>query len=201
MDNDLEEPRAEQGTPVFSDTVTNTELLPRNRTPPNTMVVRVPRLPGSYLSESSSPTIDRNAVEDRSVSGSSSGTLGYVQLEAYNINPKDLFDLHDTQKDTLSRIVRTQIFPRVKFLPKSGKEHEKVSGTFWKPDLLVNTPRYVDAILDNFPDIRRRKEDDVELTDAVHFWIKASPFVRQVILDRRSNVTQRMKRELVLGTY
>jgi hypothetical protein len=63
----------------------------------------------------------------------------------------------------------------------------------------VNTPRYVDAILDNFPDLRERREDEMQLTDAVHFWMKASSLIRQVIHDSRSNVTQRMKRELVIG--
>ena len=67
--------------------------------------------------------------------------------------------------------------------------------------MLVNTPKYVDAILDNFTDLKNRREDEIQLTDAVHFWMKASTLVRQVILDRRSNVTQRMKRELVIGKY
>jgi hypothetical protein len=122
-----------------------------------------------------------------------------VQLDAYSVDPKELLDLHDSHIHTLSRIVRTQVFPRVKFLPKSGKEHEKIFGSFWKPDLLVNTPSYVDAILDNFPELKQRREDESQLIDAVHFWIKGSTLVRQVILDRRSNVTQRMKRELVIG--
>lgn len=64
----------------------------------------------------------------------------------------------------------------------------------------MNTPRYVDAILDNFPDMREIREDEMQLTDAVHFWMKASNLVHQVIHDRRSNIsTQRMKRELVIG--
>jgi len=50
-----------------------------------------------------------------------------VQLDAYNVDPKSLYELHDTQKEYLSRVVRMQIFSRVKFLPKSGKEHEN----FW----------------------------------------------------------------------
>ena len=143
----------------------------------------------------------RNSVDEHSVSGSSNGSLGYIQLDAYSSDPKTLFDLHDSQVQNISRIVRTQVFSRVKFLPKSGKEHEKIFGTFWRPDLLVNTPKYVDAVLDNFTDLKHRREDEMQLTDAVHFWMKASTLVRQVILDRRSNVTQRMKRELVIGKY
>jgi hypothetical protein len=137
--------------------------------------------------------------EDRSVGGSSSGSLAYVQLDAYTVHPKELIELHDTLKNNISRIVRSQVFPRVKFLPKSGKEHEKIFGSFWRPDLLVNTPKYVDVILDNFGDLKQRREDESILTDAVQFWVMAAPMVRQVILDRRSNVTQRMKRELVIG--
>jgi hypothetical protein len=143
----------------------------------------------------------RYSDEDQSISGSSSGTLPYIQLEAYNVDPKEILDLNDTHKDAISRIVRNQVFSRVKFLNMSGKEHEKIFGSFWKPDLLVNTPKYIDVVLDNFPDLKRRKQDELQLTDAVHFWMKASVVVRQVVLDRRSNVTQRLKRELVVGKH
>jgi len=130
-----------------------------------------------------------NAGEEASVGDASSESLAYVQLDAYNVDPKSLYELHDTQKEYLSRVVRTQIFSRVKFLPKSGKEHEKIFGSFWKPDLLGNTPKYIDAILDNFADLKQRKDDEYSLIAAVHFWMNASYLVRQVILDRRSNVT------------
>ena len=138
--------------------------------------------------------------DDPSVGGSSSGSLAYMQLDAYNVHHKELIELNNTLKNNISRIVRSQVFPRVKFLPKSGKEHEKMFGSFWRPDLLVNMPKYVDVILDNFGDLKQRREDESILTDAVQFWVIAAPMVRQVILDRRSNVTQRTKRELVIGT-
>jgi hypothetical protein len=156
----------------------------------------------SSRKETHSPLGQRvSGEEDSSFTGASHATLAYIQLEEYNVDPKELTELHDTHKDAISRIVRNQVFSRVKFLNKSGKEHEKVFGSFWKPDLLVNTPQYVDVILNNFPDLKRRKKDELQLTDAVHFWMKASTVVRQVILDRRSNVTQRLKREVVIGTY
>jgi hypothetical protein len=47
--------------------------------------------------------------------------------------------------------------------------------------LLVNTPKYIDVILDNFPDLKRRKHDEMQLSDAVCFWMMASSVVRQVI--------------------
>jgi hypothetical protein len=64
------------------------------------------------------------------VSGSSDRSLHYVQLDAYNADPKMLVDLHNIHLGNISRIVRTQVFSRVKFLPKSGKEHEKIFGSF-----------------------------------------------------------------------
>jgi hypothetical protein len=198
--DDLEEPVRDIAATPSPDQglrVRGHDPAPRVGTPQSTTVPQLQRPPEA----SNSPRDYYNAGEEQSVGGSSHGTLAYIQLDAYNVDPKELFDLHDTQKDAISRIVRAQVFPRVKFLPKSGKVHEKIFGTFWKPDLLVNTPRYIDAILDNFPDLKQRREDELQLTDAVHFWMKASPMVRQVILDRRSNVTQRMKRELVIGTY
>jgi hypothetical protein len=142
-----------------------------------------------------------NYGDEYSVNSSlgSQPNLNYIQLDAYNVDPLMLHDLHDTQKDAISRIVRGQIFSKVKFLPKSGKAHEKVLGSFWKPDLVADTPKYIDAILDNFPDLKLRKNDETHLVNAVHFWMKASTMVRQVVLDRRSNVTQRLKRELVIG--
>jgi hypothetical protein len=141
----------------------------------------------------------RYRQEDGSDGEASRDSLAYVQLEAYNVDAKSLYNLQESQKEYLSRIVRTQIFSKVKFLPKSGKEHEKVFGSFWKPNLLENTPGYIDAILDNYSDLKLRKKDEYQLTGAVHLWLSASSLVRQVILDRRSNVTQRMKRELVVG--
>jgi hypothetical protein len=138
--------------------------------------------------------------EDGSDGEASRDSLAYVQLEAYNVDAKSLYNLQESQKEYLSRIVRTQIFSKVKFLPKSGNEHEKVFGSFWKPNLLENTPGYIDAILDNYSDLKLRTKKDVfQLTGAVHLWLSASSLVQQVILDRRSNVTQRMKRELVVG--
>lgn len=176
---------------------------------PSQQGLRASRRNGSPSSSTTPPIIsagtvihNRNAYtaeEEASVGDDSSESLAYVQLDAYNVDPKSLYELHDTQKDYLSRVVRTQIFSRVKFLPKSGKEHEKIFGSFWKPDLLGNTPKYIDAILDNFADLKQRKDDEYQLTAAVHFWMNASYLVRQVILDRRSNVTQRMKRELIVG--
>jgi hypothetical protein len=154
----------------------------------------------SYESRSTSAPSNEE-FDQQSVGASSSDSLAYVQLDAYNIDPKELVELHDTEKNNISRIVRSQIFPKVKFLNKSGKEHEKMFGSFWRPDLLVNTPPYIDAILDNFGDLKHRRDDESILTDAVQFWVMAAPTVRQVILDRRSNVTQRMKKELVIGMY
>ena len=142
-----------------------------------------------------------NARDEESAGDDSSASLSYAQLDAYNVDPKSLYELHETQKECLSRVVRTQIFSRVKFLPKSGKEHEKLFGSFWRPDLLRNTPKYIDVILDNFADLKNRKEDEDQIVSSVYFWMKASYVVRQVILDRRSNVTQRMKRELVIGMF
>jgi hypothetical protein len=165
-----------------------------------TASLRAGRLP-SIRRETRSPPGQRYSDEDSTITGSSQARLAYIQLEEYNADPKELFELHDTHKDAISRVVRNQVFSRVKFPSKSGKEHEKVFGSFWRPDLLVNTPKYVDVILDNFPDLKRRKKDELQLTDAVHFWIKASTVVRQVIQDRRSNVTQRLKREVVIGKY
>jgi hypothetical protein len=156
----------------------------------------------SGSSTSSSPEAQQDSGDDEySTAGSSKGKLAYLQLEAYNVNPKELVQLNDTHKDSLSRIVRNQVFSRVKFFNKSGKEHEKIFGSFWRPDLLVNTPKYIDVILDNFPDLKRRKLDEMQLIDAVYFWMMASSVVRQVIHDRRSNVTQRLKRELVIGEH
>lgn len=197
--DELDEPRrdiAMTPSPDQTSRARRTDLRQHVDTPQGDMIPPLPRAPV----ESNSPRNNYNS-EEQSVGGSSNGTLAFIQLDAYNVDPKEIVDLHDTQKDAISRIVRAQVFPRVKFLPKSGKNHEKIFGSFWKPDLLVNTPSYVNAILDNFPDLKYRQEDELQLTDAVHFWMKASSMVRQVILDRRSNVTQRLKRELVIGTY
>jgi hypothetical protein len=64
--------------------------------------------------------------------------------------------------------------------------------------LFVDTSPYIDAIvLDNFGALKQRRENEsLLLADAVKFWVMAAPTVRQVILDCRSDVTQRMKKEL-----
>jgi hypothetical protein len=108
----------------------------------------------------------RYKQEDGSDGEASRDSLAYVQLEACNVDPKSLYKLQDSQKEYRSRIVRTQIFSKVKFLPKSGKEHEMlVWGSFWKPDLLENTPGYIDAILDNYSsDLKRRRERKMSIS-------------------------------------
>ena len=200
-DNDDEQTRRESGmSPSPSQGLgsarKNNRSSPEFRTPPGST-----KSPHQLSNRSASASPREGCDDEESVGGSSDASLAYVQLDAYNVDPNTIHGLHESQKEYLSRVVRTQIFSKVKFLPKSGKEHEKLFGSFWKPDLLHNTPRYIDAILDNFADLEHRKEDESHLIEAVHFWMKATYLVRQVILDRRSNVTQRMKRELVVGVY
>jgi len=88
---------------------------------------------GGDSSSSSSPSAarhDSGGDDEFSTAGASNGNLAYLQLETYNLDPKELIQLNDTHKDSLSRIVRNQVFSRVKFLNKSGREHEKILDRF-----------------------------------------------------------------------
>jgi len=59
----------------------------------------------------------------------------------------------------------------------------RIFGSFWKPDLLGNMPKYIDAILDNFAELKQKKDDKYLLIAAIHFWMNASYLVWQVILN------------------
>ena len=103
------------------------------------------------------------------------------------------------RKDSISRIVKTQIVPKLKFIPMSSSKDEKKFGSFWRPDLVENTPKFVDVILDNFPEFRHRTQDESTLVTAAKFWVSSAPLIKQVLLDRRSNVTQRIKKDILVG--
>jgi hypothetical protein len=129
---------------------------------------------------------------------SSVANLRDVLMRVYNtedVSPR----FSGVHKDTISRIVKTQIAPKLKFIPKSSTTDEKRFGSFWRPDLLQDTPKFVDAILDNFPDFADRRENEQILVNAAKFWMTSAPLIKKVLLDRRSNVTQRIKKDILCG--
>jgi hypothetical protein len=126
--------------------------------------------------------------------------LDAVLLHAYSTyRPQPIETLTCIQQVTASCVARKQLISKVKFIPRSSPKDEGIFGTFWRPNLLKDTPKYVDAVLDRLHEFRTRREDATVLTKAAQFWMTAAPLIRKTISSKRNHMSQEMKRDVMIG--
>jgi hypothetical protein len=65
-------------------------------------------------------------------------------------------------------------------------QQKKNFGSFWKPDMLKDTPPYVDTFLDSYGSkYHDRKTSQVTLVQAVELWKASAPFLKKLIDNHR----------------
>lgn len=99
----------------------------------------------------------------------------------------------------ISWFVRKHMISKVKFIPRSSLKDEGTFGTFWRPNLVQDTPKYVDSVLDILRKFHTRREDATVLTKAAHFWMNAAPLIRKMISEKRSSMSKLMKQDAMMG--
>ena len=95
----------------------------------------------------------------------------------------------------IAEVTKLHIVGRIKFVLPDRKFM-----SFWQPDLLTNTPPYVDAFFDSYGyRFRNRKLDDTVLEQAAELWKAAAPKIKKIIDNHRSGVAQKMKSDVMKG--
>jgi hypothetical protein len=85
----------------------------------------------------------------------------------------------------------------VKFV-LSNKTHP----SFWQPNLLHDTPLYVDAFFDAYGNrYKDRRTNDIVLVDAVRLWKAATPRLKKFVDNHRAGVAQRLKSDIITGGF
>ena len=132
------------------------------------------------------------------VSGMTNTTVSVVReglmLRTYS-DMAEVHALNSLDKANIRETAKKHLVGVVKFvLP------DKTYPSFWQPDLLNNTPSYVDAFFDTYGTrFKDRKIDDRVLVDAVRLWKAAAPKLKKDVDNHRASVAQRMKADVMVG--
>lgn len=117
-----------------------------------------------------------------------------MMLRTYS-DTTDKYELSSLDKSNIRETAKKHLVIKVKFvLP------DKKYPSFWKPDLLNNTPSYVDKFFEAYgPRFRDRKTNDRVLVDAVNLWKAAAPRFKKDVDNHRAIVAQKMKADVMVG--
>lgn len=117
-----------------------------------------------------------------------------VMLECYN-NTVASHTLTGEDKSHISEVTKKHILGKLKFV-----QIKKDFGSFWKPDLLRDTPPYVDIFLNAYgAKYHDRKTNEISLRRAAELWKAAAPFIKKMIDNHRAAVAQKMKTDVMTG--
>lgn len=131
-----------------------------------------------------------SGMSDSSVTAMREGLM----LRTYS-DTTDKYELSSLDKSNIREMAKKHLVIKVKFvLP------DKKYPSFWKPDLLNNTPSYVDKFFEAYgPRFRDRKTNDRVLVDAVNLWKAAAPRFKKDVDNHRAIVAQKMKADVMVG--
>jgi hypothetical protein len=130
------------------------------------------------------------------ISPASAIALRGAMLETYN-NVKSSHVLTTADKSHINKEIKKDILGKLKFV-----QQKKNFGSFWKPDMLKDTPAYVDTFLDSYGSkYQDRKMSQHTLVQAVELWKASAPFLKKLIDNHRSAVAQKMKTDILTGKY
>jgi hypothetical protein len=103
--------------------------------------------------------------------------------------------LSKVDKTNIAEVAKQQVVGRMKFILPDRK-----FPSFWQPDLLANTPGYVDAFFNSYGyGYSTRKNDAVVLEQAAELWKAAAPKIKKIVDNHRSSVAQKMKTDILKG--
>jgi len=95
----------------------------------------------------------------------------------------------------IAEVTKLHVIGRIKFVLPDRK-----FTSFWQPDLLTNTPPYVDAFFDSYGyRFSNRKINDAVLEEAAELWKAAAPRIKKIVDNHRSGVAQKMKSDVMKG--
>jgi hypothetical protein len=104
-------------------------------------------------------------------------------------------DLTKYDKITIGDFTKDHILGRMKFILPDRK-----FPSFWQPDLLTDTPRYVEALFESFGSrYQARRLNDTVLEQAAELWKAAAPIIKKIVDNHRSGVAQKMKSDILTG--
>lgn len=105
------------------------------------------------------------------------------------------YKLTTYDKTNIADVTKDNILGRIKFILPDRK-----FTSFWQPDLLTNTPPYVDAFFEAYGyRFVNRKTDVNVLEQAAELWKAAAPRIKKIIDNHRSGVAQKMKSDVLQG--
>jgi len=127
-------------------------------------------------------------------SPASAVALKGVMLECYN-NTVASHNLSVEDNSHISNITKKHILGKLKFV-----QNKKDYGSFWKPDLLKDTPPYVDVFLNAYgAKYYDRKNNESTLRRAAELWRAAAPVIKKMIDNHQAAVAQKMKIDVMTG--
>jgi hypothetical protein len=98
-------------------------------------------------------------------------------------------------KITIGDFTKDHILGRMNFILPDRK-----FPSFWQPDLLTDTPRYVEALFESFGSrYQHRRLNDTVLEQAAELWKAAAPIIKKIVDNHRSGVAQKMKSDILTG--
>jgi hypothetical protein len=93
-------------------------------------------------------------------------------------------DLTKYDKITIGDFTKDHILGRIKFILPDRK-----FPSFWQPDLLTDTPIYVDALFESFGSRNQnRRLNDMVLEQAAELWKAAAPVIKKIVDNHHSSV-------------
>jgi hypothetical protein len=153
--------------------------LVRNSSPINTATVRVENGGLTQVSPLTSSTAQRSRE-----------LLLRVYLEKasrHALTKQDNMNIAEAAKD--------HVLGRIKFILP-----DRMFPSFWQPDLLTDTPPYVDAFFAYYGSrYSQRRVNDTVLEQAAELWKAAAPKIKKIVDNHRSGVAQKMKSDILTG--
>lgn len=117
-----------------------------------------------------------------------------LMLRTYSDNSTSyILTSHD--KTNIKDVSKKHLVTKVKFILS-----DRVYPSFWQPDLLNNTPPYVDAFFAAYGNkYKDRKTNDTILVEAVRLWKAAAPKLKKDVDNHRAALAQKMKADIMAG--
>jgi hypothetical protein len=117
-----------------------------------------------------------------------------LMLRTYT-NKETSHVLSNYDKANIAEAAKKYLVGRLKFILPDRK-----FPSFWQPDLLRDTPRYVDAFFDSYgTKYKDRNTNNSTLVEAIELWKAAAPRMKKIVDNHRSSVAQKMKLDIMAG--
>ena len=137
---------------------------------------------------------DTGATFVSGLTGSTAQTSRELMLRIYT-EKSSSHTLSNLDKVNIAESAKTFVVGRIKYI----LPHRKFQ-SFWQPDLLTNTPSYVNAFFDMYGSkYRDRKVNNQVLEQALELWKAAAPKFKKIVDNHRSGVAQKMKSDILTG--